>query len=381
MTAANLNLFDPVIDRRGTSSIKWDRYAGRDVLPMWVADMDFQSPFSVRAALHERIDHGVFGYTAAPVSLVEAVTAYARQQYGWTIDPAWLIWLPGLVLGLNLACRSVGQPGDAVVTATPIYPPFLSAPTLADRKLIAVPLLESSGLWCWDLARLEASLTAETRLLMLCHPHNPVGRAWHEDELRALIDLAQRHDLIMCSDEIHADLQLEPGRKHRPLAAVDPDWAGRTITLMAPSKHWNLPGLACAFAVIPDPSLRRRYAQAMAGLVPQVNLMGYVAAEAAYRDDGRWHAGLIQYLRGNRQRLVDWFAASQRLHLTVPEATYLAWIDARAVDPVNPLPVFESLGVGLSDGREFGLPGYLRLNFGCHRSVLEEALRRLLPLR
>jgi cystathionine beta-lyase len=373
--------FEQIINRRGTGSIKWDRYADRNVLPMWVADMDFQSPPSVRAALQDRIDHGVFGYTAAPASLVEAVTVYARRKYGWTIDPEWLIWLPGLVLGLNLACRAVGQPGDAVVTATPIYPPFLSAPGLADRKLITVPLTDSSGQWCWDLERLEASLTAETRLLMLCHPHNPVGRAWHEDELLALIDVARRHDVIICSDEIHADLILEPGRHHRPLAAVDPDFATRTITLMAPSKAWNLPGLGCAFAVIPDPLLRQRYNRAMAGLVPHVNLMGYVAAEAAYRDDGCWHAGLIEYLRGNRQRLVDWFAASQRLHLTEPEATYLAWIDARAVDPVNPLPAFESLGVGLSDGRDFGMAGYLRLNFGCHRSLLEEALQRLLPLR
>ena len=380
-TMSNLSPFDQVINRRGTSSIKWDRYVDRDVLPMWVADMDFQSPPSVRAALRERVDHGVFGYTAAPASLVEAVTTYARQNYGWAIDPEWLIWLPGLVLGLNLACRAVGRPGDAVVTATPIYPPFLSAPGLADRKLIAVPLAESSGRWLWDFGRLESSLTAETRLLMLCHPHNPVGRAWHKDELRALIDLARRRDLIICSDEIHADLILEPGRNHCPLAAVDPDFAARTITLMAPSKTWNLPGLGCAFAVIPDPSLRQRYTRAMTGLVPHVNLMGYVAAEAAYRDDGRWHAGLIEYLRSNRQLLVDWFAASERLHMNEPEATYLAWIDARAVDPVNPLPVFESLGVGLSDGRDFGLAGYLRLNFGCQRSLLEEALQRLLPLR
>ena len=372
--------FDQVIDRRNTSTIKWDRYAGRDVLPLWIADMDFRSPPSVLAALHERVDHGVMGYTAPPDSLVEAVTGYARRHYGWTIEPSWLVWLPGLVLGLNLACRAVGQPGDAVVTATPIYPPFLSAPELADRKLITVPLAVSEGQWRWDLARLEAALTPQTRLLMLCHPHNPVGRAWHEEELQDLIRVARRHDLIICSDEIHADLQLEPGRKHWPLAALDPDGADRTITLMAPSKHWNLPGLGCAFAVIPDPALRRRYTQSMAGLVPHVNLLGYTAAEAAYRDDSGWHDELIDYLRGNRQQLMNWFAGS-RLHMTVPEATYLAWIDARAVDPVNPLPAFEALGVGLSDGRDFGMPGYVRLNFGCRRALLEEALQRILPLR
>jgi cystathionine beta-lyase len=373
--------FDEIIDRLPSSSNKWNKYAGRDILPLWVADMDFVSPPSVLAALHERIDHGIFGYTSPPESLVEAVQAYASRHYGWKIETDWFVWLPGLVQGLNLACRAVGDNGDAVLTVTPVYPPFLRAPAFSHRELVTVPLVNRGGRWGWNFDALEAAITPRTRLLLLCHPHNPVGRVWNEEELRSLIDIARRHELIVCSDEIHCDLVLDPNARHVPLARIDPDFARRTITLLAPSKTWNLAGLGCSFALIPDPALRRRFNHEMAGLVPHVNLLGYTAAEAAYRDDGAWHAALIEYLRGNRDRLRDWFAESARLKLTVPEATYLAWIDARAIDAVNPLPVFEVAGVGLSDGRDFGFPGYLRLNFGCPRGLLEEALRRMEALR
>jgi cystathionine beta-lyase len=373
--------FDRIIERRGTSSTKWDKYAGREILPLWVADMDFASPPSVREALHARIEHGVFGYTGPPASLVQALQAYTLRHYRWRIEPEWFVWLPGLVQGLNLACRAVGQTGDTVLTATPVYPPFLRAPGLSQRELVTVPLVQRGSAWGWDFAALEAAIHPRTRLLLLCHPHNPVGRTWREEELVRLIAIARRHDLIVCSDEIHCDLALEPGARHTPLALIDPGFAERTITLLAPSKTWNLPGLGCSFALIPDPALRRRFRHEMAGLVPSVNLLGFTAAEAAYRDDGAWREALLAYLRQNREVLRDWFAAAQRLKWTVPEATYLAWIDARAIDPRDPLPHFEALGVGLSDGRDFGLPGYLRLNFGCPRALLEEALRRLTPLR
>lgn len=348
---------------------------------MWVADMDFASPASVLTALHDRIDHGIFGYTDPPASLIEAVLAYAWQYYGWRIDPDWFVWLPGLVQGLNLACRAVGQAGDAVLTATPVYPPFLRAPGLAQRELIAVPLVDRSSVWGWDFDALEAAITPRTRLLLLCHPHNPVGRVWRQEELACLVKIARRHELVVCSDEIHCELVLDPGLRHIPLAQFDPEFAHRTITLLAPSKTWNIAGLGCSFALIPDPVQRRRFCHEMRGLVPPVNLLGYTAAEAAYRDSGVWRDRLIEYLRGNRDLLQDWFAGSRRLKLTVPEATYLAWIDARAVDAENPLPAFESLGVGLSDGRDFGFPGYLRFNFGCRRALVEEALQRLKPLR
>jgi cysteine-S-conjugate beta-lyase len=373
--------FDQLIERRNTASTKWNKYAGKDILPMWVADMDFASPPSVLAALHQRIDHGVFGYTDPPSGLIDAVRAYALEHYGWPIEPEWLVWLPGLVPGLNLACRAVGQPGDAVLTATPVYPPFLRAPGFSQRELIAVPLVQRTAGWGWDFGALEAAIVPGTRLILLCHPHNPVGRVWRENELSQLIGIAKRHDLIVCSDEIHCDLILDPGLRHIPLACIEPEFGHRTITLLAPSKTWNLAGLGCSLAVIPDPLLRRQFCREMAGLLPSVNLLGYTAAEAAYRDDSGWRDDLLEYLRGNRELLRVWFGDSPHLKLTVPEATYLAWIDARGIDRNNPLPFFEALGVGLSDGRDFGFPGYLRLNFGCRRELLQEALRRLIPLR
>jgi cystathionine beta-lyase len=372
--------FDSIIDRSGTASMKWDKYRGQDILPLWVADMDFAVPDSVLAALHQRIDHGVLGYTNPPDSLIEAVQQYARRHYQWEIAADWIVWLPGLVQGLNLACRAAGQAGDAVITATPVYPPFLRAPGLSNRQLITVPLVEKqNGRWEWDFAAFEAAITPQTKLLLLCHPHNPVGRAWNRDELNTLLGIARKHNLIVCSDEIHCDLLLDEGLTHLPFAVLDAEFAQQTITLYAPSKTWNLPGLGCAFAVIPNPALRARFRREMAGLVPSVNLLGYIGAEAAYRDDSTWHAELIATLRINRQLLADAFAGS-RLRISFPEATYLAWIDARAIHATNPLPIFEAHGVGLSDGADFGFPGWVRINFGCPTATLQQALDRLKPL-
>ncbi|WP_373975385.1 PatB family C-S lyase [Chitinibacter sp. SCUT-21] len=368
--------FSTIINRQCTSSLKWDKYRGQDILPLWVADMDFAAPDSVLLALHKRIKHGVFGYTNPPDSLIDAVLHYAQQTYQWEIHANWIVWLPGLVQGLNLACRAVGQQGDAVITATPVYPPFLRAPSLAGRSLITVPLIEQGGRWMWDFKMLEAAITPATRLLLLCHPHNPVGRAWSRDELNTLLGIAKSHNLVVCSDEIHCDLLLDDTLKHLPFANLDPDFLERTISLFAPSKTWNLPGLGCAFAVIPNPELRARFRREMSGLVPAVNVLGYVAAEAAYRDASDWHKNLISTLRNNRKLLVNAFANTQ-LHLSTAEATYLAWVDARAVHPHQPAAVFESYGLGVSEGADFGLPGWIRINFGCSSALMQEAIGRL----
>lgn len=373
--------FDRPIDRRSLPSEKWGRYAGRDVLPLWVADMDFAAPPAVIEALHRRIDHGVFGYTDAWPSLVEAVVDGLQRDHGWAIQPDWLVWLPGVVAGFNLACAIAGEPGDGVLTATPVYPPFLTAPANTGRVLQRVELVLRAGRWQWDWEALEAACTPSTRLLLLCSPHNPVGRVFDEAELRRLADFAARRDLLVCSDEIHCGLVLDPARPHRPLAALDEATARRTITLMAPSKTWNIPALYCAFAVIPDAALRRRYRHAMRGIVPHVNVLGMVAAEAAYRDGDGWRQALLAYLRGNRERVVAAVESLPGLAMTVPEATYLAWIDCRAMMAArgvdNPTAFFEAAGVGLSDGAVFGAPGFLRLNFGCPRATLDEALARM----
>ncbi len=369
--------FERILDRRGTGSLKWDRYAGRDVLPLWVADMDFAAPPAVVAALRQRVDHGVFGYSHAPAELVEVILARLWERHRWQVDAEALVWLPGLVVGLNVACRAVGEAGSEVLTMTPIYPPFLSAPGLSERKLVTVPMVQDNGQWLIDFEALEAVVTPAARLLLLCSPQNPTGRVFTREELTRLADLCRRHDLVLCSDEIHCDLVLEPGVEHLPTATLDAEVAARTITLMAPSKTFNLPGLNCAFAIIPDASLRRRFQRAMAGIVPYVNLFGYVGTLAAYRDSGGWHAALLEYLRGNRNLVLAALAEMPGLRATVGEATYLTWIDARGSGLDDPAGFFERAGVGLSDGREFGAPGFVRLNFACPRSVLIQALERM----
>ncbi len=368
-----MSKFDEVIDRRDSDSIKWGKYAGREVLPLWVADMDFAAPPAVVAALQQRIEHGVFGYGHSSPTLTQAVIDHLQGEYAWQIEAEWLVWLPGLVTGLNVACHAID---GEVLTATPIYPPFLSAPRLSGRTLNRAELRFADGRWQWDKNALENASTAETRLFLLCHPHNPVGRCWSREELLELAAFAEAKDLIVCSDEIHCGLVLDEDKRHIPFASLSPEAARRTITLMAPSKTFNVPGLGCAFAVISDPTLRRRFLRAMDGIVPHVNVLGLTACEVAYRDCSDWHDELLAYLRGNREQLITAVNAQKRAKMGPVEATYLAWIDVRELNLEKPAAHFEAHGLGLSDGADFGAPGWLRLNFGCPRETLNEALRR-----
>ncbi|UCV15066.1 MalY/PatB family protein [Quatrionicoccus australiensis] len=367
-----MSIFDKPLDRRASDSIKWSKYAGRDVLPLWVADMDFAAPPAVLERLQQRLSHGVFGYGGAWPALTEAVLAHLEDEYQWRVEPEWLVWLPGLVTGLNVACRAVD--GD-VLTATPIYPPFLSAPHFSGRALHRVELACQDGHWQWDKNALSAASTA-SRLFLLCHPHNPVGRCWSRDELLELAAFAAARDLIVCSDEIHCGLILDADKRHIPFASLSPDAAQRSITLMAPSKTFNIPGLGCAFAVIPDAGLRRRFERAMNGIVPHVNVLGLAACEAAYRDCSDWHRELIAYLAGNRDHVEAAVNALPGAKMSHVEATYLAWIDVRELRLAKPAAHFEAHGLGLSDGADFGAPGWLRLNFGCTRATLDAALCR-----
>ncbi len=369
--------FDHPPDRRGSDSVKWGKYAGRDVLPMWVADMDFAAPPCVIEALRERVDHGVFGYGSPPMSLAGAVVEALQRDHGWSIDPDWLVWLPGLVSALNIVCRAVGEAGDDVLTATPVYPPFLSAPCYSGRRVTTIDLRRTDSRWTWDPGRLERAVTPRSRLLMLCNPHNPVGRVLSREELASIAQTAERHNLVICSDEIHCGLVLDKQLQHLPIAMLDNATAERTITLMAPSKTWNIPGLGCAFAVVANPKLRRQVLDAMHGIVPHANVLGLAATEAAYRHGDPWRRDLVDYLRGNAECVERAIAGVPGLSTWPVEATCLAWIDARPLALRDPVRFFEDAGVGLSNGADFGAPGYVRLNFGCARSVLEMALRRI----
>ena len=365
-------------DRTALPGLKWGKYAGRNVLPLWVADMDFAAAPEITAALAARAAHPVYGYAHPWPSLVEATVEGVFAHHRWRIEPDWLVWLPGVVPGFNVACRMAGDAGDEVLFATPAYPPFFSAPPNQQRRAVGVPMTQEDGVWRLDRAAFEAAITPASRMLLLCNPHNPTGRVFTAEELQWLGDFCQRHDLLVCSDEIHCGLVLDDERTpHIPIATLSPELARRTITLMAPSKTWNIAGLQCAFAIIPDPTLRQRFRQSMAGLVEAPNVLGMVAAEAAWQHGAPWLAALKAQLRANLLRVAEAVAQMPGCALTTPEATFLAWIDCRASGLVNPALFFEDAGVGLSDGRDFGAPGFVRLNFACAPAVLQEALTRM----
>ncbi len=364
--------FDTEIDRSGTYSAKWERYRGRDVLPFWVADMDLQTPRFILDALHNRIDHGIIGYTHTPPTLVEALQAWLARHYGWQVPADWLVWIPGVVTGLNLSALAVGGTGDSVLIPKPVYYPFLWVPGNTERRGVEVPLIRSGKRWVMDFDALNAAVRPDTRLLMLCNPQNPTGRIYTRGELLELAELAERHNLIICSDEIHCGLLLEEEARHLPIASLDSAIAARTISLFAATKTYNMPGLSCAVAVIPDADLRVRFKTAQGGLVPGIGPLAFAASEAAFNDQSDWLASLLSYLRGNHRRVAE--VVGERM--TPVEGTYLAWIDVRDLGLKDPGAYFEDFGLGLSDGATFGGPGFVRLNFACPRSLLERGLER-----
>lgn len=376
--------FDEPVERRGSDSGKW-HYFGEDVLPMWVADMDFRSPEPITKALHERIDHGVFGYGLDSPKLKEVICARMQHLYNWTITPEDIFFLPGLVCGLNVVSRAIGEKGDGVLTTVPVYPPFLTAPTNQEHTLHVAALDEHVAgqqiHYTVNYDAFAAAIQPNTRLFLLCNPHNPIGRAFTREELLRMAAICQQHDLIICSDEIHADLLLG-GARHIPIASLDPEIAQRTVTILAPSKTYNLPGLGCSLAIIQNPELRRQVQKAAAGIVPHVNILGYVAAIAAYSECDDWLDQLRTYLTANRDFMVTYLKEQlPAIRTTVPEATYLAWLDCRAAGiEGNPQKFFlEKAKVALNDGPMFGQggAGFVRLNFGCTRATLEQGLAQM----
>ncbi|RME67367.1 MAG: putative C-S lyase [Verrucomicrobia bacterium] len=370
--------FDTARPRYDTDSQKWQKYRGRDILPMWVADMDFPVAPAIVEAIRERTNDPIFGYCRPTDSLIEAVVEYLENRHNWTIDPEWLVWLPGLVPAINLACQAIGEPDDGVFTFTPVYPPFLIAPGLRHRELQTAALRHRENTWEIDWDATAAAITPRTRLLLLCNPHNPVGRVWRPDELQRIAEMAEAHDLVVCSDEIHCDLILDPIR-HTTAGVWGRAVADRLIVLHAPSKTYNIAGLACSYAVIPNTRLRHALKRAAVGITGEVNNFGYVACEAAYRHGESWRQALLDRLRANRDLIEQTVAAGDLpgMHMTHVEATYLAWLNVEALKLEDPVRFFEEAGVGLSGGGAFGDDRYVRLNFACPESTLREALRRM----
>ena len=374
--------FDRVVDRTTSDSNKWRKYPP-GVLPLWVADMDFPSPPAVVAALRARVEHGFFGYLTERHELPEIVAERLAKRHGWRVDPAAVLAVPGVISAFNVACRALTAPGDGMLVQTPVYPPILRAHgnhglTREEHALTRGP----DGRYTVDLHAFARAIAERTKLFLLCNPHNPVGRAFTRKDLEGMAAACLRRDLHIVADEIHGDLVLD-GRPHVPLASLAPEIEARTITLIAPSKTFNLPGLKCAVAVIPNAALRERFVAAGADIVPKINLLGYTAAVAAYREGDAWLEALLRYLEGNRDFLLR--EIPQQLPgvtMTPSEGTYLAWLDCRQanIPGGDPYTFFlDTARVALNDGRTFGAggDGFVRLNFACPRAMLVEGLARM----
>lgn len=386
-----MNNLDTIVSRVGTNSIKWDYCPTNDsesILPMWVADMDFPAPPVVVDAIMRRAEHGIFGYSGMPHSAWEAVSAWTRERYKWETDTSWYSYTSGVITGLNIAVQSFTRPGEGVIIQPPVYPPFHSAVTANGRRLVYNPLArDSNGRYSMDLDHLSSVIDEDTRMIVLCSPHNPVGRAWSRSELESVAELAMKHDLLVFSDEIHADLLLEPTQTnlHVPFASLAPEVGNRTITGIAPSKTFNIAGLKASVIITPNGRLRRDFDRSQERTFGLYNANSFAisAMEAAYSYGAEWLDDLLGYLRQNRDLAVD--AINEHIpgvQVASPEATFLLWLDT-GKSGISHEAMARRLKVNarvlLNDGRSFGPGGehHFRLNFGCPRAVLEEGLTRI----
>ena len=343
--------------------------------------MDFLSADPIIEALHQRIDHGVFGYSRPAQALTRAIVERLRRLYGWETREQNIVYLPGVVSGLNIAVQAFAAPGEGILAQPPVYFHFLRDPVQHGRVLLDPPLVQNGDSYEIDFDQFERAITCETRVFMLCNPHNPVGRVFAKSELEKIAEICLRHQLIICSDEIHCDLVYAPYR-HIPIATIGPEVEASTITLMAPSKTYNIAGLECGYAIINNAELRNHWKDFSFGLVPGVNIMGHVAALAGLAEGQDWLDQVLSYLQGNRDYLRDFLAEKMpSIRMSRVEATYLGWLDCNGIDRIkNPAEFFlNHARVALSDGAEFGKGGkrFVRLNFACPRQRLVQALDRM----
>ncbi len=372
--------FDTRSNRGGTGAVKWTRYGPDDrdeMLPFWVADMDFRLAPVIQEALQARLDHGFFGYSEPTPSLNQAFIEWLYAQYAWQVREDWLVWVPGIVPGFNLACMVLETQGASIMMNTPVYYPFLYAPQNTGHRAIYAPLTQR---WSRpaeiDFELMRSSLAKDTRMFLACNPQNPTGRVYSRDELSALAGFCIEHDLLICSDEIHSPLVLDTKREHHTIGEVAPEIESKLIALFAPSKAWNFAGLGCGVAVIPDPTLRARFRAVHNGLVPMMSPMSMTAAEAAYRHGEPWRQALLAYLRENHRLLHDRMNKLPGIHMHAAQGTYLAWIDVSSLQLNSPAEWLRSFGIALSEGSQFQGPGYVRFNFACPRSMLQAGINR-----
>lgn len=367
--------------------MKWDqcdeRFGDSGLLPLWVADMDFQSPSGVREALSKKLEHGILGYPTVPDSLYDAIINWQGSRHGFSVKREWVSWAPGVVAGLAFSLMAYTKPGDGIIIQTPVYPPFHETIETAGRHIVENPLKREGGRFTFDLEQLERIITPTCRVLILCSPHNPVMRVWSREELTALAELARRKDMLILSDEIHQDIVFSDA-KHTCFASLSEDAANRSLTFVAPSKTFNLAGLAASVVIIPDESLRKRYQSILQRLhLFRLNMMGLIATEAAYATGAQWCDEMKAYLEDNRSFVENFIREKMpRVKMDHPEGTYIFWLDFRACGLCgDELPRFlaNRAKVAMNDGRAFGCQGdgFARINIGTTRAQLREGLERI----
>lgn len=379
--------FDRIINRVGTDSIKWDgreRVFGKaDVIPLWVADMDFETPEFIRKRIAKRLEHPILGYTYRGEGFAGSFTGWVKRRLNWTVDPSWVTFMPGVVAAVSVAVLAYTRPGDEVIIQPPVYHPFYFCVEGHGRKLILNHLVHENGRFTFDLKLLKSQITPKTRMLILSSPHNPGGTVWTPEELSGLVSVCKEHDIRIVSDEIHSDLVFSPNR-HIPILKVAEDYQHRILLTMAPSKTFNLAAMSTSIMVIPDEKERRQYEDLVHTLhVGMGNVFGIEALQAAYEEGDQWLDQLLIYLQGNRQFIYDFLRSEiPRVEMMVPDATYMTWLDFRNLGMTSEVLnkfIIEKAGLGLNNGTQFGPggEGFMRLNFGCPRSLLEQAMQQL----
>lgn len=379
--------FDKIIERRDTNSVKWDilneEFGRDDVIPMWVADMDFATPPEIAEAIQKRAAHDVYGYTIRPSSYFEAIIYWIKNRHNWDVKREHIISTPGIVPALAAAVNAFTLPGDKIIIQSPVYQPFYSVIEGNGRNIVINELRLDNDKYVMDFEDLESKIDKDVKMLVLCSPHNPVGRVWSYEELKKLGEICYKNNIIIISDEIHSDI-IYTGNKHIPLAAISEELAKVTITCMAPSKTFNIAGLSTSYVIISNEKMNEKFSKTLDGLGISIgNVFGVTALEAAYIDGEEWLKQLLKYLEGNRDFMVD-FVNNNINGITIlkPQGTYLGWLDCRGLEmdgeKIKEFMIHEAK-VGLSDGIIFGKvgEGFMRINFGCPRLLLEEGLKRI----
>ncbi len=373
-----MSIFDEIIPRHGTNSVKYDMFDDPDwVIPMPVADMDFRVAPPIYEHLIKIAQHGVYGYSVVPKELPILVQKQLFEKYNWQIAPEWLVWMPGMEVGLTLSAKLWADSEKDILTVSPIYPPFHKAIAYAGKKLYTSALIEKDGRYRLNFEEIERSFANNVGLFLFCNPHNPGGTVYSKTELDTLALLCKQYGVCIVSDEIHCELLLQPTLRHIPIASLHPEIMQNSITMMSPSKTYNIAGLGCSYAIIPNEQLRAKFVKQAAGMWPAISRMGYEAALLAYREGEPWKNELLPYLKRNHDYLYEALNKIPGLKMLANEATYLAWIDAREHPNKNLHEAILAAGVRLMEGHFYLADGFLRLNFACPYSVLQEAVHRI----